>query len=135
VTYHGVGVDVPSNWTVEPWHANCGVSVPTVFIGPERQSYLFCPAFNEGGAEVVLGSLPPPGRPSAQSVTINGLTAQVVSDTVTQTCGGKSATFARSWVTLPAKGFTISISVGDSGVCPGGDPETAPQIQGSIHAV
>ncbi len=135
VTYHGVGVDVPSNWTVEPWHQNCGVSVPTVFIGPEQESVLFCPAFNAGGAEVVLGSLPPHGTPSAQSETINGLTARVVSDMVTEQCGHHSATFSEAWVTLPAKGFTISISVSDSPVCPRGEPETAAQIQGSIHAV
>ncbi len=56
-------------------------------------------------------------------------------DLVTEQCGHHSATFPEAWVTLPVKGFTISISVSDSLVCPGGDPEAAAQIQGSIHAV
>jgi len=115
VTYHGVGVDVPSNWTVEPWHQNCGVDVPTVFLGPEQPSVLSCPAFDPGGAEVVLGSLPfSGGTTSAATQTINGLHARVVSQQTDAPCGRHSALFSNAWVTLPAKGFTISISVSDS---------------------
>ena len=136
VDYHGVGVDVPSNWTVAPWRPNCGVNTPTVFIRPEQTSYLFCPAFMAGGAEVVLGSLPSSeAAPHAQSERINGLTAQVVSETVDDQCGHSPVTVSEAWVTLPAKGFTISISVGESPVCPGGGPGIATQIRGSIHRI
>ncbi len=136
VTYHGVGVDVPGNWTVEPWHQNCGVSVPTVFVGPGQASVLSCPVFDPGGAEVVLGALRFTGT-TAQSTTqtINGLAAKVISQQMDAPCGQHSALVSSAWVTLPTKGFTISISVSDSPICPGGDPESAAQIQGSIHAV
>ena len=66
---------------------------------------------------------------------INGLTVQVVSETVDAQCGHSPATVSTAWVTLPAKGFTISISVGESPVCPGGGPGMASQIQGSIHEI
>ena len=134
--YHGVGVDVPSDWMVEPWHQNCGVNTPTVFIGPEQLSVLSCPAFTPGGAEVVLGSLPFKGAgPHAQSENVNGLTAQVVSETMDAQCGHRTTTFSKAWVTLPAKGFTISISAAESPVCRGGSPGMATQIQGSIHEI
>jgi len=70
VIYHGVGIDVPRSWAVEPWHPNCGihgVSSPTVFIGPEGISTLFCPEFLTGGAQVILGSRNLPG-----SALVNG---------------------------------------------------------------
>ena len=134
VTYLGTGIDVPSSWTVKPWVSNCETPSPIVYVGPETPNGLPCPAIMTGAAEVVLGSLPFSGsHPSARWQTINGMTASVVTEPQKVTCGKGVETIVKTWVTLPSKGFTISISVADSLSCPGGGPEIATQIQGSIH--
>jgi len=56
VTYHGVGVDVPRDWQVEPWRPTCGVETPTVFIGPAKPFAIACVSNPPEGAEVVLGA-------------------------------------------------------------------------------
>lgn len=136
VDYHGVGVDVPGTWTVEPWRANCGVSTPTVYIGPEGESYLNCPLYTPGGAEVVLGSLPFTGTSApAQPGNINGLPSLVVSDREHVECGPGNGVMFRDWVTLPTKGLSISVWVAESTTCPGGAPGRTDQIVQTIHVV
>jgi len=74
VTYHGVGIDVPGDWTVEPRRPNCGTTTPTVFVGPEGIGVLFCPEFMTGAAEVILGARNFGKRPVVPE-TLNGLHA------------------------------------------------------------
>src|SRR6202035_105996 len=76
VTYHGVGIDVPSDWLVEPWRLTCGVATPTVFIGPGQPLEMSCVAHPPQAALVVLGALPMRGLNSV-STGLNGLMADV----------------------------------------------------------
>jgi hypothetical protein len=130
VTYHGVGIDVPSDWLVEPWRLTCGVATPTVFIGPAQPLATDCVASPPAGAEVILGAL---GTSSSKSVSwdLNGLAATVA----TQQVAYLGATITNMWVSLPTKSVNISVSVGDSSVVPGGAPRRAAQIVQTIHPV
>jgi hypothetical protein len=131
VTYQGIGLDVPHAWAVEPWHANCGVTFPTVFIGPEGAESLGCPTIAIG-SEVVLGARLPNSGVSWTTTTINGLKA-MMRTTHTIFHGHASGTSTQIWVRL-ASGISISVSVGDSSAFPGGAPGRANQIVRTIHA-
>jgi hypothetical protein len=138
VAYHGIAVDVPTAWVVEPWRQNCGVTAPTVFIGPAKPSLLFCPEFTTGAAEVVLGALPVGRGLSTESENINGLSALARTaerDVVFHGLLGATVTITTIDVTLPARGVSISVSVGGSAGVPGGAPGRAEQIVQTIHSV
>lgn len=131
VTHRGVGIDVPATWTVQPWHG-CGVSSPTVLIGPAKQTYVLCPAASLNVALVVLGTLPLGANHTWRHTTLNGLAATVTTQQVTVTDGQY---LTQIDVSLPSKKMTISIQVGDSTDMPGGAPGRAERILESIHAV
>jgi hypothetical protein len=133
VTYHGVGIDVPSDWVVEPWRLTCRVTTPTVFIGPAQPLETACVASPPAGAEVILGAL---GTSGSQSVSrdLNGLTATVATKYEVYH-GNLGVTITNIWVSLPTKNVNISVSVGDSSVVPGGAPGRAEQIVQTIHKV
>jgi hypothetical protein len=136
VIYHGIAVDVPTAWVVEPWRQNCGVTTPTAFIGPAKPSLLFCPAFTTGAAEVVLGALPVGRGLSTESEKINGLSALARTTTERDVFHGNGATVTITTidVTLPARGVSITVSVGGSAGVPGGAPGRAEQIVQTIHS-
>ena len=140
VTYHGLRIDVPRDWTVEPWHPNCGVSNPTVFMGPEGISVLYCGAFVPGGAEVILGARGV-GHESSAPETINGVGARVSRHEVVYnrplsgTLNSISVRLTSISVRLPAQGLSISVSCGESGYFPGGAPGRADQIVRTVHLV
>jgi len=133
VTYKGVGVDVPSDWLVKAWVLTCGVSTPTVFVGPAQPTEMSCEANPPAGAEVVLGALPMSGSKSASRV-LNGLTAIVATQHEVYH-GNLGAGITNIWVSLPTEGVDISVSVGDTAVLPGGAPGRADQIVETIHRV
>jgi len=138
VTYHGIAVDVPTAWVVQPWRQNCGVTTPTVFIGPAKPFLLYCPEFTTGVAEVVLGALPVGRGLSTESENINGLSARVMTAAERQFFHGHGAgevSITTIDVTLPARGVSISVSVGGSAGVPGGAPGRAEQIVQTIHPV
>jgi len=133
VTYHGVGIDVPSDWLVQPWRATCGVEAPTVFIGPAKPFAIACVSNPPAGAEVVLGALPMSGLASV-SKDLNGIPAYVVTHDAAYD-GKPGVAITDIWVSLRTKNMTISVSVGDSPVIPGGAPGRAQQIVQTIHRV
>jgi hypothetical protein len=133
VTYHGVGIDVPSNWLVEPWVLTCGVSTPTVFIGPAQPSEMSCEANPPAGAEVVLGALPISGS-KALSEDLSGIPAYVATQGQAYD-GNPGVAITDIWVSLPTENMTISVSVGDSAAIPGGAPGRADHIVDTIHQV
>jgi hypothetical protein len=133
VTYHGVGIDVPSDWLVEPWVLTCGVSTPTVFIGPAQPSEMSCEANPPAGAEVVLGALPISGS-TPLSVELNGIPAYVVTQGEAYD-GNPGVAITDIWVSLPTENVTISVSVGKSAAIPGGAPGRADHIVETIHQV
>lgn len=133
VTYHGVGVGVPSDWLVEPWRSTCAVAMPTVLIGPAQPLEMSCPADPPQAALVVLGSLPMSGLQSVPTV-LNGIVADVA--TQYEVCHGDlGATITDIWVSLPKANVHIFVSVGDSSAIPGGAPGRADQILETIHRV
>jgi len=137
VTYHGIGIDVPRQWTVQRWVPNCGADTPTVYIGPEGVSDLNCPAFSTGAAEVVLGALHRTLGPS-RSATLNGISTTV--STMQQqevfhgTCGC-SVVITSLEVAVPSYRLSIYVHAGDNPSLPGGGPGRADQIVHTIHAV
>ena len=134
VTFHGVGIDLPGDWTVEPWRPNCGVngvSTPTVFIGPEGISGLFCPEFVAGGAEVILGFRIVAQRASVTE-TLNGLRASV-SRYEAVYHGRLSGTITSIFVSLPSQGYSVTVICGESENFPGGAPGRAQRIAHTIH--
>jgi hypothetical protein len=133
VTYRGVGIDVPSVWLVEPWVLTCGVSTPTVFIGPAQPSEMSCEANPPAGAEVVLGALPIGGSKS-RSEELNGIPAYVITQGEAYD-GNPGVAITDIWVSLPTENVTISVSVGDSAATPGGAPGRADHIVDTIHPV
>jgi len=134
IAYHGVGIDVPARWAVEPGHATCGVTSPTVFLGPGGFEGVGCPSI-AGGAQVVLGASGAlqPGRGGAKT-TINGLNALMVT-TKQSYLRPSSGTGVYILVTLPGKRVTINVFAADSSVAPGGAPGRAMQIVETIHSV
>lgn len=135
VSYHGVGIDVPHTWTVRPWVPNCGTLKPTVFIGPQRLVERRCLRLSHPAAEVVLGSLYPFSRGTGRAESINGLRAVVVTEhAVDQGLGVTRAQVTHFWAMLPDGGFSISVSVAESSVLPGGAAGRAEEIVHSIHA-
>ena len=133
VTYDGVGIDVPNDWLVEPWRATCGVTAPTVFIGPAQPSAMSCEASPPAGAEVILGALPTNGLKMVVT-NLNGLKALLATQDEPD-AGNLGVTITTIWVSLPTKDVEISVSVGDSSIVPGGAPERAEEIVQSIHQV
>jgi hypothetical protein len=133
VAYHGVGIDVPGNWLVEPWRLTCGVTTPTVFIGPAQPLAIDCVASPPAGAEVILGAL---GTSGSQSVSrnLNGLTATVATQGEAYD-GHPGVAITNIWVSLPTVDVNISVSVGDTAAIPGGAPGRAEQIVETIHPV
>lgn len=136
VTHRGVGIDVPATWTVQPWHG-CGVSWPTVLIGPAKPTEASCSSANDSVAVVVLGSLPWAANHTWHHTTLNGLRATVTTQQVSATSGAATPgpLLTSIHVRLPSKGMTISIRVGDSSASPGGAPGRAERILVTIHAV
>ncbi len=135
VNYHGVGIDVPRTWTVRPWVPNCGALEPTVFIGPERLVELKCLRLSYPASEVVLGSLYPFSQGTGRAKSINGLRAIVVTEhAVEQGLGVTRGQVTHFWVMLPDSGFSISVSVAESSVLPGGAAGRAEEIVHTIHA-
>ncbi len=134
VAYHGVGIDVPARWAVEPGHSTCGVTSSTVFLGPGGFEGLGC-AFVFAGAQVVLGAnyALQPGRGVAKT-TINGLNALMVT-TKQSYQRPSSGTGVYIQVTLPSKRVTINVFAADSSVAPGGAPGRAMKIVETIHSV
>jgi hypothetical protein len=133
VTYHGVGIDLPNAWLVEPWRLTCGVTTPTVFMGPAQRSAIDCVANPPAGAEVILGAI---GTSDSQSVPrdLSGLPAAVA--TQGEAYDGKSGVaITNIWVALPTKNMNITVSVGDTSAIPGGAPGRAEQIVETIHPV
>jgi hypothetical protein len=134
VSYHGIGVDVPASWRVEPWRATCGVQTPIVFLGPAGVNALGCPS-TAFGAQVVLGAQPWTGPGVHYTAEhINGLRAQVLSQ-YAEYHGTLGATVTTVLIFLPTKDMNISVSVADSARAPGGAPGRAEQIANTIHAV
>ena len=135
VTYDGIGVDVPDDFTVEPWRASCGVTTPTVMVGPAHLFAMSCPAFTLAGALVVLGDIPPPVPGTA--LRLNGLSALVTTATSSLALRGIDfpVTSTRVEVTLPGFGVSVSVSAGESTVVPGGAPGRAEEIAQTIHAL
>jgi len=131
VTYQGVGIDVPSDWLVEPWRLTCGVATPTVFIGPAQPLEMSCVADPPQAALVVLGALPMGGLKSV-STELNGIMADVATQYDVYH-GNLGATITNIWVSLPTRDVNISVSVGESSVVPGGAPGRAEQIVQTIH--
>jgi len=134
IAYDGVGIDVPARWAVEPGHSTCGVTSPTVFLGPGGFEGLGC-AFIFGGAQVVLGAIGAlqPGRGVAKT-TINGLNALMVT-TKQSYQRPSSGTGVYIQVTLPSKRVTINVFVADSSVASGDAPGRAMKIVETIHSV
>ena len=137
VTYQGVVVDVPGDWAVEPWYPQCGVTAPTVFIGPEDAVVLYCPLYSPGGAEVILGALPPPPGQVGKRTTVifSGMKARVISGAEKISHGSPRPTVAEVYVHLFAKHLWIWIFVAESTELPGGSPGRAEQIERTIHLV
>ena len=137
VAYHGIGIDVPRSWTVRGWAPNCGAVNPTVYIGPEGVSSLYCPEFSTGAAEVVLGALHRTLGPS-RSETLNGVKTTVATmqqrELFHGTCGCSAVITS---VEVSVLNFTLLIYVqaGDNTALPGGGPGRADEIVQSIHAV
>ena len=135
-SYRTIDISVPGTWLIEPWKPNCGVSVPTVFIGPEGPNPLQCPAFNLPGAEVVFGAVPfgSPSGPSARRETIHGVKAVVYTVSGVHEASLTGA-ITRIWVNLPTEALTISVAVGESANLPGGAPGRAERIVRTIRHV
>lgn len=134
VTHRDVGIDVPSDWSVAPWHPNCFVPEPTVFIGPEGRSALSCPKYVSGVAEVVLGARPYPDDLAATE-NLNGLEAFVIVNQEPLHHPYQRSMLTTIYVTLPTKDMIITLSVAGSLRVPGGSPGRAEQILHTIHAV
>jgi hypothetical protein len=135
VTYQGVVVDVPGDWAVEPWYPQCGVTAPTVFTGPENAVVLYCPLYSPGGAEVILGALPPGQVGKSTTVILSGMKVRVISGTEKISHGSPRPTVAEVYVHLLAKHLWIWIFVAESAKLPGGSPGRAEQIEGTIRPV
>ncbi len=133
VTYHGVGIDAPGDWLTEPWRPTCGVTTPTVFIGPAQPLAMSCVADPPQAALVVLGALPMSGLKSV-STKVNGIMAEVATQYEVYH-GNLGATITDIWVSLPTANVNLSVSVGESTVVPGGAPGRAEQIVQTIHQV
>jgi hypothetical protein len=134
VTHRGVGVDVPRDWTVKPWHQNCSVPQPTVFVGPEGRTALSCPKYISGVAEVVLGALPLLDQHTVTE-NLNGLAASVTISDEPFHHPHLASTVTRISVNLPTKDMTISLSIAESPKVPGGAAGRAEEILHTIHAV
>ena len=134
VTYHGIGVDVPRRWTVKPWRESCGVSTPTVFIGPTPSPFSAdCVEPAGDASEVILVGLQFPATGRATTKALNGVKA-VVTTREQVFHGTLGATITYMTVTLPTLGVSISVLVGESPRVPGGAAGRAKEIVDTIHA-
>jgi len=140
VSYRGIVLDVPPTWVVKGWQLNdvsdaCGVSTPTVLLGPEPSELMkvLCPLYSRGDAEVNIGARRPVVV-KPRTAVINGLHV-AVSFSTTKIIHGNPAPFANQVaVHIPIRDIWITIQVGTSPVLPGGAPGRAMQIVRSIHA-
>ena len=139
VTHRGVGIDVPSTWTVKPWHGNCGTATPTVLLGPEGLSAMGCQfvrAFHSGAAQVMLGARQnfrerPLACHAAQRTPCKKDVEKGIHQVIRVTQQWPSSPHRGSLldlhisVRLASKGMTISIMAGTSAASPGGAPRRA----------
>jgi hypothetical protein len=133
VTYRGVVLDVPRSWVVSTWKYPCGVTGPTVLLGPEPTAFMkyFCPLYpqDQRAAEVNIGARPIPG--ATRETVING-NRVAISFTTTQQIYGRVET-AVDQVILHVRTVWIRIEIGTSALLPGGGPGRAMQIVRTIH--
>jgi hypothetical protein len=130
----GYAIYVPSSWTVGPWQPTCGVTVPTVYLGPQGQ--LPKCTTKALGAEADIGAYAYSGTQKPVTKTINGLTAYEVTTTV-QVAGPPAGTVTEAWVRVygPSHPHGFYFYVGDSPDMPGGGPGMAEKIIDTIHAI
>jgi hypothetical protein len=133
VSYQGVVLDVPRSWVVSTWKYPCGVTGPTVLLGPEPTAFMkyLCLPYPQDmrAAEVNIGARPIPG--ATRETVING-NRVATSFTTTRMTDGSVKT-GLDQVIIHGGHVWIWIEVGTSAFLPGGAPGRAMQIVRTIH--
>jgi len=156
VASHGIGIYVPTSWSVVRWPTGvCGVTVPTVITTRTltRTSKIGCAAYYytqyNGSAKVTLGKETVTSKFHGRTHEYNGL--NVEETTVVRQVMVHHVTFSADPGTVRRRPFTnqypvtditalvvstgvwLTISVGNTTALPGGATGRAEEILASVH--